>query len=600
MDAPRSGELRGARSPATSTEQPMSWWERLRKHKVAQWTLAYGAGAYTLLHLVEMLSGAFDWPHIAVRIVTLLLLLGLPISAALAWFHGHKAQHRVSGSELAILTVLLAFAGGVLWYLGHPSREQDPTSAARQVPIPIAAPTNATQRPPEQSIAVLPFMDMSEMKDQEYFSDGMSEQILDLLARVPTLRVIARTSSFAFKGKNDDVATIARRLNVAYILEGSVRKSGERVRITAQLIRTADSSHLWSETYDRNLTDVFAIQDEVALAVVEQLKVALLGGELPGRSTTHSMEAYALYLQARYLMDQRGAESMERAYVHLNRALVLDPHYADAWALLSSLQRTRVDYGLIAREDGIPEAGAAAREALSLEPENVEGLLAMSDALGPQDWNWEEAGRLIRKAVELEPGNARVISAAASYAYYMGRIGEAITLFRKSLAIDPMRPAAHHGLAMALLVSGDAAEAAAALRTALQLNPRQVSGQYWLGRASLAAGRASEALEIMQREEAVLYRLTGLAVAYQALGRRAESDAALKELKASYGDAAAYQICEVYSYRGELDEAFAWLERAYQLHDAGLRYIKADIRQAGIRQDPRYRAFLKKMNLPEP
>jgi predicted Zn-dependent protease len=280
--------------------------------------------------------------------------------------------------------------------------------------------------------------------------------------------------------------------------------------------------------------------------------------------------------------------------------LVLDPHYADAWALLSSLQRTRVDYGLMAREEGIPEAGAPAREALSLEPENVEGLLAMSDALGPQDWNWEEAGRLIRKAVELEPGNARVISAAASYAYYMGRIGEAITLFRKSLAIDPMRPAAHRGLAMALLVSGDAAEAAAALRTALQLNPRQVSGQYWLGRALLAAGRASEALEIMQREEAVLYRLTGLAVAYQALGRRAESDAALKELKASYGDAAAYQICEVYSYRGELDEAFAWLERAYQLHDAGLRYIKADIRQAGIRQDPRYRAFLKKMNLPEP
>jgi tetratricopeptide (TPR) repeat protein len=289
----------------------------------------------------------------------------------------------------------------------------------------------------------------------------------------------------------------------------------------------------------------------------------------------------------------------QQAFAHLERALGIDPNHADAWAVLSLLQFTRMQYGLIPRDGGITEACAAARRALSIEPENADGLLAMSAVLVSQDWNWADAGKLVGKAVKLEPGNARVVSAAAFHAYSMGRTGEAIALFRKSLAIDPMRPAAYRGLAIALLASSDAAEAGAAMRTALQLSPHQLSGHYWMGRVVLAAGRAGEALESMQREETLLYRFTGLAIAYHALGRRIESDAALKQLEASCGDMAAYQIAEVHSYRGELDEAFAWLERAYQLHYAGLGFIKADVRQAGIRKDPRNAVLLKKMNLPE-
>jgi len=245
---------------------PTSLWDRLKDHKVVQWTLAYAAAAYTLLHAAEMVSDALDWPHVLVRFITLVLFLGGPVVATLAWYHGHRAQHRVSAAELSILTGLLVIAGGVLWFLGRPGQELIRENSA---------PTTALTSPPtalsEKSIAVLPFVDMSEKRDEEYFADGMSEEILDLLARIPQLTVIGRTSSFQFKGRNEDLRAIGNKLGAAYVVEGSVRKSGSRIRVTSQLVDTRSGAHIWSESYDRDFGDTLMLQDQIAASVAPRV-----------------------------------------------------------------------------------------------------------------------------------------------------------------------------------------------------------------------------------------------------------------------------------------------------------------------------------------
>ena len=573
-------------------EDTQSIWRRLRHHKVAEWTLAYAAAAYTLLHVVEMASGALDWPRVVMRITTLVLMLGLPVASTVAWFHGYKAQHRVSGLELMVLSALLGLGGTAVWLWGYRS------TAERTVAARVDAEPPATVE--MKSIAVLPFVNMSSDPEQEYFSDGISEQILDALASVPDLRVIARTSSFAFKGTNADVATIAAKLQVAYVLEGSVRKSGQRVRVTTQLIRATDSSHVWSETFDRQIGDIFAIQDEIARTVVKRLELRTRDGKVRSRGTTSNTEAYALFLQSRYLLDQRGAESMQQAYDRIRHVVELDSGYADAWALLGSIQFTRADYALTDAATAFAEARAATQKALSIDPDNVEGLLIAAQFAGSHDWQWAQANDYLRRAMQMEPGNARVLSVAGSNSLYQGHLDEAIRLYQQSLLVDPMRPAVHRTIAVALLAAGRPHEAESAMHTALRLNPEQISGMYWLGRAQLATGQLDAALETMRQEKTPVYRNTGLALVYHALGRKQESDAALQALlHTTTQGSIGYQFAEVHAYRGELDEAFRWLDRALDANDAGIKFVKADVRMAGIRADPRYDELLKRMNLSE-
>src|ERR1700728_725968 len=254
----------GPKAPPTAAQPSPGPGQRLKEHKVIQWTLVYAAAAYTLLHGAEMLSDAQEWPHIIVRVLSMALVLGVPIVVTLAWFHGHRAQHRISGPEIAILTVLLVVIGSVLWWL---SRAHGPASSAT---------ADAVNAIPDKSIAVLPFVDLSEKHDQEYFSDGLSEELIDQLTKVPDLRVPARTSSFYFKGKSEDIATIARKLRVSHVLEGSVRQSGHAIRVSAQLIKTDTGYDVWSQTYDRDLKEIFQVQDDIAGAVVTALKAKLL------------------------------------------------------------------------------------------------------------------------------------------------------------------------------------------------------------------------------------------------------------------------------------------------------------------------------------
>src|SRR6187455_1989483 len=330
-------------------------WSALRRRKVVQWGVAYAAAAWVLLQVLDYFSDTFNWPRQIQQLTTVALLIGLPVALILAWYHGDRGQQRITTPELGMLTLALLLGGGVLWYFQRASETSTATSPA---PTAAALPTDA-------SIAVLPFVNMSADKEQEYFADGISEELLNLLAQVPELRVIARTSSFSFKGKEVDIAEIARRLNVANVLEGSVRKSGDTLRITAQLIRASDSSHLWSQTYDRQMTDVFKVQDEIAAAVVEQLKITLLGNAPKARAT--DPQAYALFLQGREVARQFSAASFAQAVDLYRQALAIDPEYAPAWDGLADAYFNQMDFAVISQDQGLPLAKEAIGQTLKID-----------------------------------------------------------------------------------------------------------------------------------------------------------------------------------------------------------------------------------------
>jgi len=449
------------------------------------------------------------------------------------------------------------------------------------------------------SIAVLPFVDMSPEKNQEYFSDGLAEELLNDLAKIPGLRVAARTSSFQFKGKTEDLRTVGEKLNVATILEGSVRKQGQRVRVTAQLIKVEDGFHLWSETYDRQLSDIFAVQDEIARSVAGSLKVTLLGGKTatPSARGTNA-EAYNAYLQGRYFLQRRSKENVEKALGYYEQAIKLDPGYAPAWAGLATARSVQADGGYLPVEEGYGKAREAAERALALDVNLAEAHAAMGRIKRIYDWDWAGADASYQRALALEPGNATVVRGAAVLAGNLGRSEEAMALDRRAVELDPLSVATHFNLGLHAYYAGRLEEAAAALKKALELNPDYPAAHTLLGKVYLAQAHPQEALVEIERETEPAWRLRGLALAYHALGRKKESDAALAEYVAKYQAVDAFQIAELYAFRGEADRAFEWLERAYAQRDGGLSDMKGDPLLKSLERDPRYAAFLKKMRLP--
>ena len=456
-----------------------------------------------------------------------------------------------------------------------------------------------TAAPGTTSIAVLPFVNMSSDKEQEYFSDGLSEELLNDLAKIPGLRVAARTSSFQFKGKTEDLRTVGEKLNVGTILEGSVRKEGSRVRITAQLIKVADGFHLWSETYDRELKDVFAVQDEIARSVAGSLKVALLEGKTatPSASGTNA-EAYSAYLQGRYFYERRSKENLEKSVGYYEQAIKLDPSYALAWVGLAMARISQADGGYLPAKDGYGKAREAAERALALDANLAEAHAAMGWIKMSYDWDWAGADASYQRALALEPGNATVVRRAAELAATLGRFEEAMALDRRAVELDPLSVPTHRSLGLHAYGAGRLEEAAAAFKKALELNPEYPASHNSLGLVYLVQAHPQEALAEMEREPEPTWRLQGLALAYHALGRKKESDAALAEYVAKYHADWAYQIAEMYAFRGEADRAFEWLDRAYAQRDPGLAEMTGDPLLKSLERDPRYATFLKKMRLP--
>jgi TolB-like protein/Flp pilus assembly protein TadD len=455
-------------------------------------------------------------------------------------------------------------------------------TAARQI-LP-----RLTSREAVQSIAVLPFVNMSDDASNEYFSDGISEELLNLLAKIPELQVAARTSSFSFKGQALEIPEIAERLNVAHVLEGSVRKSGNEVRITAQLIRADDGFHVWSDAWDRTLDDIFAIQYEIAADVAEQLKVTLLGAAPTVEET--DPEAYALYLQARH--HQNTAEGFEQSNALLQQALAIEPDYAAAWAGLANNYSSEASLGLRPYDEGYQLAREAANRALAIDPEHAPAYAILGGIAMHHDNDLAAAAQYFELALELEPTNLGILSRAAGLAQDLGRLDEAIAIREYLVARDPVTAGRHYVLGSSYSYAGRLDEAIASFRTALRLSPGRINWQYGIGEALLLKGEPEAALQAMQQVSSEVRRMIGLAFAYHALGQTAESDAALTELIEKYEQAWAYNIAYVLAFRGEADRAFEWLDKAVEYNDPGLSEIAVTTEFANIHDDPRWLPFL--------
>ncbi len=551
------------------------------------------------------------------------MVSGFPVVLLFAWVYEitpgglkptvevepHQSIRKLTAQRLdrAIMVVLVLGIAYLLvdkfWLSKHIEESEhkaQTTSAATPMPATQPAVAEVAFAPPAHSIAVLPFVNMSGDAKQEYFSDGMSEELIDMLTKIPDLRVPARTSSFYFKGKQATIADIAKALSVLYVLEGSVRKSGNTLRVTAQLIQADNGYHVWSETYDRQLDDIFKVQDEIASAVVKALQVSLLDGGVARATPTSSTEAYTLYLQARAIRaNALQLADAQRAIDHLQRALKLDPNFARAWATLATYRVDDWGFFTIGNyQDVRSEAHYAAEQALKLDPKLPDAHVAMGEVYG-LDWNWKASDAEINQALALDPGNVDALSDASQSAMTQGRFDEALQLAQKAVALNPLEADNYGGLAMTYLASGRLTEAEAGYRQALDLAPTRSQSHFLLGWALLARREPAAALAEMEQETDERYRDVGLALALDALGRKSEADRALAVAEAKYAKVVEYPIAAVYANRNDLDKAFAWLDRAYQVHDGWVPWLPWDPLLINLRDDPRYKALLRKMNLPQ-
>ena len=448
---------------------------------------------------------------------------------------------------------------------------------------------------PERSIAVLPFVDMSEKKDQEYFSDGLSEELIDMLTKVPDLRVPARTSSFYFKGKSEDIATIAQKLRVAHVLEGSVRKAGHRLRVTVQLVRADNGYHVWSETYDRDLKDIFVVQDEIAAAVLAALKLKLAPIQQSSSRQTSNIEAYNEMLLARQFYHRGNLDGIQRARDALHKAIALDSNYAEAYAALAYIEYLATQ--LSGDTAGLTRAQAMADKAVALAPEQAYGYAARG-FVRTQSWDWAGAQVDYQKALQINPDYADTQQGYSGFLASQGRLPEAIAAERKSTELDPLSGQWWGFLGAHLMRSGDFVAAREVMRRALEVAPESPEVLFNSGSLLLLESKASEALTMYRKIDVEDYRLAGLATAEHALGNAKESQQALDELIAKHAQQSALRIAAVFASRGEKDMAFQWLDRAYRQHDWLLAYIKV-MPFDSLRSDPRYKLLLQKMNLPE-
>lgn len=584
-----------------------NFFSELKRRNVYKVAVAYAVVAWLLVQITTQVFPFLEIPNWVVRLVIALVVIGFPIALIIAWAfeatpEGIKrtedvdsiAASRAPKKHAWIYVVVIGAAISVaLFFLGRYSGRTSTSSTSTKASI-----------AQEKSIAVLPFVNMSSDKEQEYFSDGLSEELLNQLAQIPQLRVIARTSSFSFKGKEVDVATIAKALNVASVLEGSVRKSGNTVRVTAQLIRASDSSHLWSQTYDRDRTDIFKVQDEIAGDVVAALKVKLLPSqELPKAQRTTDPEAYQQYLQGRYYLNRFSIADLDKARVFLERACQLDPKFPLAWAALSqawglqtgwSDKLTRAEFAT-----DLAHARETAERALQLDPDLPEALTARFTIQFLYDFDWKGAAETIRRAQALAPSDPLVLISAAQSAAIFGDYGHAVNLARQAVALDPVNAQVRSYLANALLQARQPAEARREFERVTELNPAAAGAFAGGGMADIIEGKNAEALVAAERETSEFSRLVVSAVALWNLNRKEESDAALATLIKDDGDVGAFQIAEVYSARGDKDQAFAWLERAHRQQDGGLAYYPNEPLLDPLRSDPRWAAFQRSMGWAE-
>jgi TolB-like protein/Flp pilus assembly protein TadD len=581
----------------------------LKRRNVIRAVILYVGAAWALAQGISQLGPSIGTPEWATRWFLVAAGIGFPFWIAFAWFYeftpeGLKRESEIDPAEsvarrtgrkldfaiigvLAVAVVLLLTDRFVLRH------------GVNQI---------TTTAIPEKSIAVLPLVNSTGDPANEYFSDGMSEEFISSLSRLQELKVIGRTSSFQFKSKTDDSKTIGEKLGVYYLLEGSVRKSADRVRIAVALIKSGDGANVWSETYDREMKDIFAVQSEIAGAVAKQLKVALLGNNgqtaklvTAATPSNQNVEAYNALLQGNFYFNRRTADDIRKAIGYYKEAIRLDPRYALAHAQLSrAAESLAVNFAGVSvqeREEAIAQARASAPRALELDPNLPEAYIAQSRVLEDLDLNLVAAEQKYRRAVELAPQNAVGVSNLAVLLSELGRFDEAVELMQRAIAIDPLRANSHISLASDLVALGRYDEAEAALRKAIELQPQAAISYNRLAMIQILRGKPGVAVELAKQETDSFWRTYALALAHFANGARLEADVALKKLIDENADDGGSQIASVYALRKEPEKMFEWLEHAWRTRDPGVTEMLKEPFLRAYKDDPRFIAFAQKIGV---
>ncbi len=565
----------------------------LKRRRVIRALIGYAVAAFAVLQIIEPIMHGLHWPEAVLSWVVVGLAAGFPIVVGLAWIFDVGAGglertpswEAMRGPRLALVLAAigaLSAAPGLLYYFVVRSRPAE------------------TRAAPDASIAVLPFVNLSSDKEQEYFSDGIAEEILNALAQVKGLRVIGRTSSFSMKGKNEDLRAIGLQLNAANLLEGSVRKAGKRMRITAQLIEAAGGSHLWSQQFDRELTDVFAVQEEIAQAVVAALKLKLLPAPREEQRALNP-EAHDLLLLGRAFIARGAGDAYDLAVQALRKSVALEPGYAPAWAALAQALYWAADQKPTEYKPEVewPKGQAAAEKAIALAPDLSDGYTARALYRVAVIKDWEGAQADLERARTLNPGNADILLHYAWLLGALGRLPEAIATLQKATALDPLSAESWARLSGFYLGTGQLDLAETTARRGLEISPEQARAARNLGFALMLAHRLPEARAAFHRSSNPLFMRIGEAMLEHTLGHPEESQRALDLILAQPSRMqASYQIAQVHAWRGEADLAFEWLGHAVEHQDAGLNYLKYDPVMRGVRGDPRMAAILRRLKLP--
>jgi len=568
--------------------------QRLRERKLVQWALAYIAAAFALLQGLDIIAQQFGWPDAVRRGITIALALGFFVTLVLAWYHGERGAQRASGTELLILALLLAIGGGLLWRYTRMASPSDAVST-RHADDAVSAPA--------KSVAVLPFVNMSGDPNNDYFSDGITEEILDALAQLPHLKVAARTSAFAFKGKAEDLRKVGEALDVATVLEGSVQKSGDAVRITAQLIDTRSGYHLWSEKYDRKLTSIFAVEDEIAKAITERLQVQLAGENAQSLVAQKAVDprAHDFYLRGLTLLAARAVAEAVDAF---QRAVTIDPDYAQAWAALAEAQALLPAYGATAPQMAYTNSLESARRALALNPDTALAYVAQGMVYSDQ-MRWADADRALQRALTLAPGDAEVLNQYGQFLDGIGELEPALKVFDRALQRDPLSgiSAAIRVQLRLLLHHYDAATATAQMQKLLAEHPDSLFVHRAATITYLALQRYPEA-ETQIRAAAML---NGADPDPKALLVRGIADPtwrvrAVQSLETSPANADFPRDGIVHAFflvqLRERDRALAALEDMAVNRNSTIPQLLWNSAFDPIRDDPRFKAVLKKIGLP--
>ena len=609
----------------------MSDWNffaELKRRNVVRMAGLYLVGAWLLVQVAGTVLPMFEAPNWLPRsIVILLAILFLP-TLIFSWVFeitpaGLKRDADVPPEQSIapqtarrldrMIIVILALAVAYFCFdkfILTPRRDAALVAATERLVAARPAPESKSAVS-DKSVAVLAFANLSDDKDNEYFSDGVSEELLTVLQKIPGLHVAARTSAFSFKGKNATAQEIGQKLSVVYLVEGSVRKAGAIVRIAARLSRAGTGEQLWSENYTRDLKDVFAVQTELAQTIVGQLRRQLAGSvdkaaiqaqvQAAERGGTKNTEAHQHYLQGRFYTHRHSEKGTGDALAEYERAVALDPSFALAWVGLAETHlwycKFTTEFGSAGFNANLARARETAARALALEPNLAEALRARADIQLNFDFDWKGAGETLRTALALAPADPALLANAATLAFARGDETGGVALHRQVVALDPVSPRGRSFLAYSLAQTGQFAEAQAEYSRVLELSPESPWAHAGLGLSFLFQGKFEEAAVAAEKDAAEWARLLVVAMARWSQKRMPEADAALAGLIEKFGDTAAFQIAEVYAYREEKDRAFEWLERARRQRDSGLIALRSDPFLKNLEGDPRWNAFVRTMGL---